>query len=448
MIPEITRKLAQFTVETRYPEIPKNVLDFTKGLLLKTTAGMLAGSAHPSSRKMAALVKHRKLPQDVGVLGADFKTALWEAVLLNAFFAHSSELEDDSFYEGGVSWDITVIPLLLPLAQELRLSGKSLIEAVAVGLEVHFRTCLFSPEHLGQVVVPGAVGPAAAGARAFGLGIEETASAMGIAMSGVGISIPNFGTDAHYLESSIQALQGCIAAEMAKEKMVGNPDIARYLSDLIGTQNVHPERIVDGLGDNWLFTNIWIKKYPCCFLNHRQIDIVLDLRKKHNLSFEDIEEIEVHISPADEPCNRPKPQSLGDLQFSFQHILGSAMLDGDVNFSHIDTDILTDKRYKKARDKVKVTLHEDRSGIIMVAPAEVIIKSKNGRTFSSERAYPIGSPEEPLNMEMFSALYSKFCTGILSSEQINKTADTILTLEKQNDVLELMDILTFRHKVL
>ena len=448
MIHDITQKLSKFVVETRYPEIPENVLDFAKGLLLKTTAGMLAGSVHPSARKMAALVKGRKLPGDVGVLGAGFKTSLWEGVLLNAFFAHASELEDDSFYGGGTSWDITVIPLLLPLVQDLRLSGKTLLEAIAVGLEVHSRTCQFSADHLGQVVVPGAVGPAAAGARALGLGIEETASAMGIAKCGVGISIPNFGTDAHYFESSLQSLQGCIAAEMAKEKMVGNTDIEGYLFDVIGKENVSPDKIVDGLGDNWLFTNIWIKKYPCCFLNHRQIDIVLDLKNKHNLSMEGIEKIQVHTSPADEPCNRPAPKSLGDLQFSFHHILGSAMLDGDVNFSHINTDIMNDPRYKEARAKVEIIIHQDRSDIIMEAPAEVIIKTTDGREFSGKRTYPIGSPEEPLTMEQLRALYSKFTAGVLSKEQIDRTADALLNIEKQNDVLELMDILTFRHNVL
>ena len=39
MIHEITRKLAGFVVETRYPDIPEDVLNFAKGLLLKTTAG-------------------------------------------------------------------------------------------------------------------------------------------------------------------------------------------------------------------------------------------------------------------------------------------------------------------------------------------------------------------------------------------------------------------------
>lgn len=109
MSTEIAYQLAKLVVETKYPEIPAEVVNFTKGLTLKTTAGMTAGSAMPSPRKLAKIIKDRKLPEDVNVIGCGFKTSLWEAIFLNAFFAHASELEDDSF-NGGVSWDITVVP--------------------------------------------------------------------------------------------------------------------------------------------------------------------------------------------------------------------------------------------------------------------------------------------------------------------------------------------------
>ncbi len=222
-----------------------------------------------------------------------------------------------------------------------------------MGLETHTRTCSFPTERLGVVVFPGAVGPAAAGAKALGLDLGKTASALGLAMSGAGISLLNLGTDAHFLESSLQSLQGIMAAEMAKEGMTGNPEIGTYLSNFLGKENINPEKMVLDLGQVWQFRNIGIKKYPCCFFTHRQIDVVLELRKEHNLSFNDIEKIEVHASPADEWCNRPEPQSLGDLQFSFQHLLGAAMLDGDVNFENVDADVLSDPRYNEARSGSK-----------------------------------------------------------------------------------------------
>ena len=443
MEPSIASQLAKFVVQTRYPEIPKEVVNFTKGLVLKTVAGTLAGSATPSGRKMSSILRSRKVKEDAGVMGCGFKTSFWDAVFLNAYLAHASELEDDSFV-GGVSWDITVIPLLLPLAEHLRMSGKNLIEALAVGLETHTRTCSFPTERFGVVVFPGAVGPAAAGAKAFGLDLGKTVSALGLAMSGAGISLLNLGTDAHFLESALQSLQGIMAAEMAKEGMTSNPDIGQYLSNFLGKDNVNPEKMVLDLGQVWQFRNIGIKKYPCCFFTHRQIDVVLELKKEHHLSFDDIEKIEVHASPADEWCNRPEPQSLGDLQFSFQHLLGAAMLDGDVNFENVDADILLDPRYKEARSKIEVIIHPDRSPVLVQAPAEVIIRKKDGKMFSGQRMFTIGSLQEPLSVEQYIELYSKFTKGILSNEQIEKSVEAILNLEQLNDVIGLMDLLTSR----
>ena len=136
------------------------------------------------------------MPEEAGVIGCGYMTSLWESVLLNAYFAHASELEDDSFYNGGVAWDITVVPLLLPMAQKLRISGKNLLEAIILGLEVHSRTAMLPSEHLGMCVWPGAVGPAAAAARALELNPEETISAFGLSMSAGPVLISNFGTDA------------------------------------------------------------------------------------------------------------------------------------------------------------------------------------------------------------------------------------------------------------
>ena len=191
-----------------------------------------------------------------------------------------------------------------------------------------------------------------------------------------------------------------------------------------------------------------LKNIPAVFLPIAKIDVVLELRKKHNLSFKDIEKIEVHASPADEWCNRPEPHSLGDLQFSFQHLLGAAMLDGDVNFENVDVDVLSDPRYREARSKVEVIIHPDRSPVLVQAPAEVVIKKRDGTHLSGQRMFTIGSLQEPLSVEQYIQLYSKFAKGILTHEQIEKSVEAILNLERLNDVMGLMDLLTTRDNLL
>lgn len=450
MAKDVVTQLIEFANETTYADIPKEAVDFAKCLILKTVAGMVAGSTKPSGRKVASLIRARRLPEEVGVIGCGFKTSTWEATFLHAFFAHASELEDDRVIDGS-SWDITVIPALFSLCEKLRLSGKTLLESIIVGMEVHCRTCIFPSDHLGLLMIPPAVGPAVAVSKVFGLTNEQTASAMGLALSGAPLSMVNFGTDAHYLESTLQCYHGLVAAELAKEGLYGNSDLITFLSRMLGKDHVVPEKMVEGLGKRWIFRDIWIKKYPLCLMIHRYVDGLLELKKEHNLSSKDVETVEAHINAGGELCNRPDPKNERDLQFSYQHALAAALVDGDVNLSHIDADRIKEPTLREARSKIKLIRHDDwpssidAEGMTKVA-AQITVKMKNGKTFSKERKYFFGSPEEPLTIDQFKGLYHKFTQGILSEEQIRKTSEFILNLEKLSDTDEFMDMLVFKHR--
>lgn len=448
MAKDVVTQLVEFASETKYREIPDEVVNFAKGLTLKVVAAMLAGTTKPSGRKMARMIKDRRLPEEVGVIGCGFKTSLWEATFLNAFNSHASELEDDRVIEGS-SWDITVIPLIFSLCEKLRLSGKSFMEALIVGMEVHARTCRFSLDHLGIMFVPGSVGPAIAAGRAMGLTRDEMTSSIGLAMSNAPLSFVNFGTDAHYFESTLQCLQALMAAEMAKEGMYGNPDLGTFLTGLLGKDKVKPERMVEGLGKQWLFCETWIKKYPLCLLQHRYVDALLELKKEHKFAYDQVETIEAHINKGYQLCDRPEPKTERDLQFSFQHSLGTAMLEGDLGLNHIDTQVIGDPRYEEAHKKVKLISHPEwPTGIDADAmtkiPARVIVKLKDGREFTKERWNFLGSPEEPLTMKQFEGLYNKFTQFVLTKDQIEKTKNAILNIEKFSFMDELMDTLVYK----
>jgi len=72
---------------------------------------------------------------------------------------------------------------------------------------------------------------------------------------------------------------------------------------------------------------------------------------------------------------------------------------------------------------------------------------KDGRKFGNEMEQSIGGPKLPLTPEQFESLYIKYSQAALSRPQIEKTMKIIKNLEKTWDLLELMDVLTFRHIV-
>lgn len=133
-----------------------------------------------------------------------------------------------------------------------------------------------------------------------------------------------------------------------------------------------------------------------------------------------------------------------------QYVVGAAMLDGELNLSHFTKEAVADPIYKEACSKVKVLVNNDfppeKADRPFDVPERVVIKMKDGREFSGERLYPVGSPQDPLNAEQVVDLYRKYTAGVLSRGQIERTAECFLNLDKLSDVEELMDILTFRHK--
>ena len=442
-------EFAEFVLNTKYAKIPEDVVEFTKVLVLKNIANMAAGARTPHSQKLVSLVRERGLPGEVGVLTYGFKTSLWEGVFLNAFFAHAAELEDDAFFDAdnnicGPSWTITVMPLLLTLTQSQRLSGKQLIESVVVGLEVHRRSCLSTVLHRGVLLGPGSVGPAAGAAKALGLNKEEIMSAMGLAISGVDIQQVNYGFDGHFFESAMQSLQALMAAQMAKNGLTGNPDLPTFLEIKYGDTAVKPEKMVADLGSRWLCKDFWIKKYPASFGLHNVIDLMCELKSKHKFSWDEIDVIEA-FPPA--PFLGFVPNNVGQAPFSLYWVLGVAAVDGDVTLAHMTEEALANPIYQQAAAKVKQTVPPELSKEWTTPFSHMDglkIHMKDGKVYSGERRYPIGSPEEPLTDEQVKNLFEKFVSGIYSSKEIDTITQAILNLEKLNDLSEVMDLLTYR----
>jgi len=123
---------------------------------------------------------------------------------------------------------------------------------------------------------------------------------------------------------------------------------------------------------------------------HRQIGLLVELREKYNLSFEDVGVVELHLRrKGDTPCDRPSTKDAKDLQFNFQHTLTAAMLDADVGFEHFTPEAVVDPRLSKACSKVEFMPSTSCVGLsddsMSDEPACVIIKTKDGRRFSQEK---------------------------------------------------------------
>ena len=442
---ETSRRLAEFGANLQYGDIPKAAIETAKHQLASQICATVAGSIGKSSKQFASLVKLQRLPEDAGAIGHGFKTSLWESVLLNGYTCHQSELEDVLSSQGGESWDCTIPPLVLPVAQSLRLSGRELLTAYIAGMEVHSRTnAAYTADEQG-ICMPlvSAIGPAACAAKALSLDARQTETALGFGLGCVPITTANLGHDAHFFESATHGLQGLIGAQLAKEGLTSNPDLRLYKAMMLKDASL--EDITRDLGSRWLFCDQWIKKYPYFFGMHTFLDALQDLIKEHKLTYDQVKSIEAHISPFDKKCaDRPDPRTDGDVRFSYQHALGAMMLDGKINIWNSCAEAAAEPRYIEARAKVKTILHPDFSEHLCFAdPSQVDVTLKDGKKLTKTRSVLKGAPAQRLSDAEFKDLYRNFCGGILPDGVIQTTMDMIWNLENLSNVEELMRLLTF-----
>lgn len=434
--------LSDFIVAAGYDALPQTGVGFTKALITKIVAGMVGGAQSPSARALAEIIRERAGAEEATAIGFGFRTGLWDVAMLNVFTGHTSELEDVGHSPAGVSWDITIIPSTIALAEKLHLSGRELLEAIAVGLEVHYRTCMpFDATAAGMILPPtAAMGCAAAASKAYGSTAGQTKAALGISLSCVPMTEVNMGTDAHFFESALHGLQGVAAAELAQAGFTSNPDIASFQG--LGAHSVPLELVTEGLMDKWYFEELWIKKYPLCFLVHRQVDALLEILAGENIGYDDIAEVEVVSGPGGTSCDRAEVRTIGDLQFSFQHALGVAMRKGRIDLADVEIEAATDPGYRDARGKVSVVIDESLPFSVALAdPTSVAVTTKDGRTLSRQRTSAKGSPDDPLSQQELSDLYRQFARGGMEPPAVERSLELIWNLEELDDVGELIDAL-------
>lgn len=450
-----TEKLARFVMETGYSDFPKEVVGVTKNHILDCLGAMLAGSREPVSQIVMRYVKNNGGVAEAGAIGGGFRTSLSNAALVNGTSGHARELEAVGKYPA--SDTLHVIAAALSVAERFKLSGKSVLEGVIFGEEVQGRVGLGAPAgfyrgHCG-ISLYGPLAVAAAVSKMIGLNIHQAQMAMGVAISESGGFHRQTGSMTHLFESGLSSRNGVEAALLAKEGMTSEPNLLEgeggFCDLYCSKEGYDLEIMTRDLGNPFyiLSPGVSVKKHGCCFFNHRSLDALFQLIEEQDLHYDEVESVQVDVDPKVPKLLRfPEPENGEQAKFSLQQSLGAALVDRKVDLPYVRpfTDAgAVDPKYREARKKVKVIVHEDWEPGWAFFHSSVIVKLKDGRSYSKGVDVLKGSPEMPLSKEELVTRYKNCAQGILASDQMQRSIDLVFNLENLENVLELMELVTF-----
>src|SRR5918992_4582085 len=193
---DVTAKIADFVVSTKYENIPPKALGTVKTAARDCLGVALAGSKEEDARICAEIARQEHAREETAVIGQRFKTSALNAALANGTAAHPMDF-DHSFTLMGQP-TAPIIPAIFALGESLGASGRQIIEAYVVGFEVTAKLVFalrdstqdgwHAPGTLGSF------GAAAACAKLLRLDSFQVEMTLGITASMAGGVVCNFGT--------------------------------------------------------------------------------------------------------------------------------------------------------------------------------------------------------------------------------------------------------------
>jgi len=449
--------IAGFSVNLRYADIPKAVLDKARLHVLDAVGIALAAASLKESRRLERAVRAIGSGAESTAIGYSAPLAAAWAMLLNGMLIHSLEY-DDTHTASVIHGSSVVVPAAIASAERERRSGRELLVSIVAGWEMLARLGAAAPgafqaRGFQTTAVCGPFVSAALTARLIGLSIPETVNAIGIAgsqASGVFAFLDN-GATVKSLHPGWASHAGYVAAHLASAGMTGPAGIfeARYGFYKVYAGGVGADkRIRDELatlGKKWELTQTSLKLYPCCHYIHSFLECVEILVSEHRVAAADIESMECWVPVEEVPiiCDpwerRMSPASGYEAKFSLPYCLAVLLVEGRVDVETFATDHLSSGGLELAR-RIRYTPIEA-SGYPVRFPGRVRIRLKSGATFDQAVDDVRGSPIRPASVDAVVAKFLANASRRLSPTAADRIVELVMAVEDLNDLDPLSQVL-------
>lgn len=404
--PEVTRLLAEYVVNVRYDDLPRDVVEAAKTALIDWVAVASVGARTARQGKIAAVVaRAEEAKPEATLLNDGSATSATWAAFANGAASHCIELDDihlPSIVHGGVA----MIGAAVAVAQKLELDGKRLIEALVVGFEVQYRIgeaiAGAHYQYFHSTGTVGTFGAAAACAKLLGLNVEQTQWALGNAGSqAAGLwQYLKKGDDTKVLHPGKSCMNGVIAATLAASGFNGAVDIVEGERGFVATlsDSVDWFRITDRLGTYFKVTENGYKLHACCRHGHVTIDETLKLANANDLTADNVKRVTVKL-PTNSvlTINDANPPSAYKAKFSVYFMVANAIIHRKVGLEAFTEERLADPVIRGVMNKVNVVEEKKFNAHFPDKwTAEVTIETTDGRALVGTADMPQGEWVNPL----------------------------------------------------
>ncbi len=452
-----TQSMAAFVSGLRYEQIPAEVIDRIKLLILDSFGCALYGADLEWSRILMHTLQQLDTSSSCGVWGTSLRLSAPHAALVNGTLVHGFEL-DDIHRLGVMHVGAVTLPSLMAVTEiKPRMTGRDFLTAAVAGYEIGPRVgrCM-GEEHIGQgwhsAATVGVFSSAAGVARALQLSKDRTIHALGIAgTQAAGLMAAQYGSMVLRMHTGRSSQSGLYGGLLADGGFTGITNI--FESDYGGFcttfsrshDRFHLAELSSGLGTRFEIMLVSLKFYSCVSSNHTTLDAVRTIRARRPFSVDQVDHVVVHGSQVtvDHVGWKYRPDGISAAQLNLAFCVATLLLDGDVFVDQFDAAKIVDPVRIALADKVSVVADPDinarGSEFRQMVRVEVFLK--DGSVLQQTVDAPRGSEQHFASKADVVEKFEKLASHVIPAGQVAALREAVLNLETLSDASRLARLL-------
>lgn len=450
--PSVTHEVARYVREIGYDDLPSAVVGKAKEVLLDAFACQLACSQLPHCRIAIDFARDHGGRPEATILGADFKTDVEHAALVNGILGHGDEIDEVLELFGHTS--AVLVPTVLAVGEREKAAGKDLLVALVAGYDVAGRLAragfsldILGPRNFQQASTAGSLAAAASAGKLLGLTQKEMQAALGLAAEQA-CGLQTMRLEAGHMNKSLHmgvgGRNGVCSAYLARAGYGGVFDVLDppySVFEAFIPDGAQPEELVEGLGSRFELMVTAIKRYSAGHPINSAIAAMHKIMRDHALEAVDIERIDVRVESLIYKMLSKSPT----LNINIEYVLAVAALDGTVTWDQYSEERQNDPVLRDLWARVvsegDIEMDDLKKRNTGARPAEVTIRTRDGRALTERVLFPPGHPRNPLRPDELDEKFMYWSTRIIDERQAIELKEAVLHLEDVDDINDLSALL-------
>jgi len=452
-----TGRLATWIADVTLDDVPRDVVERAKHLLLDGVGCGLIGSQLPWSRVATGAVLDLENTGAVAVIGTGNFTSAPAAAVLNGTFIQGFEL-DDFHPIAPVHSCSLVIPALLSTAavRPGTTTGADFLLGAIVGFEVgprvgytlHGTQMLDRGWHSGPVF--GTHSAAMAAGKIRGLSPAQLEDALGLAgTQSAGLMAAQYEAMSKRMHHGFAARNGFYAAGLAAANYTGikrvfEREYGGFLSVFGEGHSPDSSLLTEQLGERWETSIIMVKSYAVMGGLHGAVDAARQLRP--SLVPEDISRIDITVGKTVYRHGWWRPQqpltAIG-AQMNIGYATAAALLDGNALPEQFTPARLCADDIWSLIDVTDVHLDESLADAPLTEQfrTDLAVTTRDGSVHRTRVVAPHGAPWDPVTNDELITKFHALADRVTSRERADAIERAVIGLEDLDDVGDLVELL-------